>query len=82
MLDLLKRSRKMADKQFELLHLLEQQDTDVFYLEQVRIDLMRKIFAEVDKLPPRMREIFLLSYQEGLKPAQIAERLQLTVQPS
>lgn len=78
--NLLKRSRMMADKRAELLHLLEEQDVDEFYLEQVRIDLMRKIFVEVDKLPTRMREIFLLSYQEGLKPAQIAERLELKVQ--
>lgn len=78
--NLIRRSRMMADKRAELLHLLEEQDSEVFYIEQIRIDLMRRIFAEVDKLPPRMREIFLLSYQEGLKPAQIAERLQLKVQ--
>lgn len=78
--DLLRRQQMRSNRQVELLHLLEEEDTDDFYLEQLRIDLLHKIYLEVDKLPPKMREIFLLSYQEGLKPADIAHRLGLSVQ--
>jgi RNA polymerase sigma-70 factor (family 1) len=78
--DLLRREQMKSSRQMELLQLIEQHETEDFYVEQVRLELMRKIYAEVDKLPARMKEIFILSYQEGLKPAQIAERLQIKVQ--
>lgn len=78
--NLLKHRHMKEERRSELLQLLQEEDTGDFYLEQVHIEVMRKIYAEVEKLPPRMKEIFLLSYQEGLKPAQIAERMQIKVQ--
>ncbi|MBO9632454.1 MAG: RNA polymerase sigma-70 factor [Chitinophagaceae bacterium] len=78
--NLLRHRNMKEERRSELLQLLESEDTGDFYLEQVHIEVMRRIYAEVEKLPPRMKEIFLLSYQEGLKPAQIAERLQIKVQ--
>lgn len=78
--NLLRQQQMKAGHHLELLHLLEEHDTDTFFTEQVRIQLMRRIYEEVDKLPARMKEIVLLSYREGLKPAQIAERLQIKVQ--
>jgi RNA polymerase sigma-70 factor (ECF subfamily) len=51
-----------------------------FSQELVMIALMKKIYKEVDKLPPRMRDVFYLSYKEGLKPARIAEMLDVSVQ--
>lgn len=78
--NLLKHRNMKEERRSELLQLLNDEDSGDFYLEQIHIEVMKKIYAEVEKLPPRMKEIFLLSYQEGLKPAQIAERLQLKVQ--
>lgn len=78
--NLLRHQHMKEDKKEELLQLLNEQTTDDFYLERVQSELLRRIYAEVDKLPPRMREIFLLSYREGLKPAEIAAKLQLRVQ--
>ncbi len=34
----------------------------------------------MDKLPEKMKEVFNLSYKEGLKPARIAELIQINVQ--
>lgn len=47
--------------------------------EEVRLQLVELLNAEIQKLPAKMREVFLLSFQDGLKPAQIAERLGIQV---
>jgi RNA polymerase sigma-70 factor (family 1) len=77
-LNLIKRRQLKANKYAEILHLLEAQEPPDFYVEQLRIDLLQKIFQEVDQLPGKMKTIFLMSYQEGLKPAVIAELLQVS----
>jgi len=41
-------------------------------------DLLRILMQQVEELPERSREIFKLSYLEGLKAAEIAERLNLS----
>ena len=53
--------------------------TDDFFIEQVRIEFVKLIESQVALLPEKMREIFLLSFREGMKPAQIAGRLGITV---
>lgn len=65
------KNKKHADI---LLTLLDHQREN-FHVEEVRAGLLELVFAELDKLPPKMKEIFLLSYKEGLKPAEIAVRL-------
>jgi RNA polymerase sigma-70 factor (family 1) len=69
------------DSEKELLQILQKEEpVDPFDIEKVRIELVSIIYQEVDKLPAKIKEVFLLSYREGLKPAEIAERLQLSVQ--
>lgn len=79
-LDVLRRRQMLAHKHAEILLSLESQQQEDFFIEQVQAHLLRKIYDQVHQLPPHLREVFLLSYQEGLKPAQIAEQLQLNVQ--
>jgi RNA polymerase sigma-70 factor (family 1) len=76
----LKHTQMAKEKQAELLHLLNMPDENPFKLEDLRIQLLDLIATEVQKLPEKMREIFMLSYEEGLKPAEIAKRLGLQVQ--
>ncbi len=63
--------------------LMEQSLVDTgpdFALLQIRQELMKLIYAEVEQMPKKMKEIFLLSYSEGLKPSEIALKLNLSVQ--
>ena len=78
--NLLRQQTIHTRKHAELLHELEQAETPDLFVEQVRAELIGLIKDEVARLPARMREIFLLSFEEGLKPAEIASRLQLSVQ--
>lgn len=45
----------------------------------MRKDLLDFLMSKVDELPERSREIFRLSYVNGLKAAEIAEQLNLSV---
>lgn len=45
----------------------------------MRKDLLNFLMSKVDELPERSREIFRLSYVNGLKAAEIAEQLNLSV---
>lgn len=59
-------------------HLLsadEKQQTDNLIIET---DLINKIYQEVQKLPSRCREIFILTYFKGLKTKEIATALQIS----
>ncbi len=45
----------------------------------MRKDILDKLIKKVEELPERSREIFRLSYFEGLKAAEIAEQLGVSV---
>jgi len=45
----------------------------------MRKDLMEQLMKKVDELPERCREIFKLSYIQGMKAAEIAKELDLSV---
>lgn len=75
------RHRQMKQSHQEaIFNLLAEQQPGDFTIELIQADLMRKIFEQVELLPPKMKEIFLYSYKEGLKPAEIARELGLNVQ--
>lgn len=78
--NLLKHRQMKAGRKEELLRLLNEREQGDFLEEQVQLELVSRIYAEVNKLAPRMKEIFLLSYRDGLKPAEIAEQLQIKAQ--
>ncbi len=79
-LNFLQHVKVKDQKHAEILHSLTTLQRDSFYLEEIRAELMQLVYTEVEKLPAKMKEIFLLSYKEGLKPAEIAERLNISVQ--
>lgn len=54
-------------------------DTGDLFLDQVRAELIKLIREQVNQLPEKTRQVFLLSFEEGLKPSQIAERLSVSV---
>lgn len=58
-----------------------QQDENEIRAEQVlpEVDLMRKIEASIEALPPKRKEIFKLSREKGLSYREIAEQLGISV---
>ncbi|WP_346319339.1 sigma-70 family RNA polymerase sigma factor [Chitinophaga sp. YIM B06452] len=79
-LDILRHNKVKSEKHADLLQsLLLESEPDFAWLE-IREEFLRLVYAEVEKMPRKMKEIFLLSYKEGLKPAEIAQRLNLNVQ--
>lgn len=79
-LDLVRHQVIKARKHEELIHLLESSHEEDLFKEEVRAALIRHIYNEAQKLPPRVKEIFLLSFEAGLKPSEIAGKLQISVQ--
>ncbi len=74
------RHRKVRSRhEEELAALMVSNDDNDFFLEQVRVELGRILATEINKLPEKMREVFMLSFKEGLKPAQIAIQLNISV---
>ena len=51
-------------------------NTEQYYLE---VDLIRRIEKSIDSLPPKRKEIFRLSREQGLKYKEIAEILGISV---
>jgi RNA polymerase sigma-70 factor (family 1) len=62
-----------------LIEHLEKSSQETLELEVVRLELIKLLQKEVDKLPEKTREVFILSFEEGLKPLQIAEKLGVSV---
>jgi RNA polymerase sigma-70 factor (family 1) len=78
--DFLKHARIKTEKQETLLEELIVSATTDFAWVEIREEFLRLVYAEVEKMPQKMKAVFLLAYKEGLKPAEIAELLDLNVQ--
>jgi len=78
--NLLKHRQMKAGRRDDLLRQLNERGDNDFFEEQVQLQLVSRIYEAVNKLPPRMKDIFLLSYRDGLKPAEIADLLQIKPQ--
>lgn len=76
--DFLRHLKVKSEKQAELI-----KEMDILYspeFQQTKDELLKLVQKEVTNLSAKMRQIFYLSYQEGLTPAEIAESLKLSVQ--
>lgn len=71
------RSGKVRDR-FENLHVIEEFDSNIAEMKLDREDIQRRLVAGLEELPPRCKEIFLLSRFEYLSYKEIAERLELS----
>lgn len=60
-------------------YLLQQEDKEAAERLIIQSDLVHRIYFEMNRLPPRCREIFRLTYIEGLKANEIAQKLHTTV---
>jgi len=75
----LKHQRMKTEKQIELLRTMSREEIPDFEWAEAQEVFLNLIYSEVEKLPEKMKEIFMLSYRDELKPAEIAKRLHLKV---
>lgn len=78
--DFLKHANVVSRKQGDLIQWYESGEKADENASEIWEEFAKVVYSKVDKMPKRMREIFLLSYEQGLKPAEIAEKLNLSVQ--
>ena len=76
--DFLRHCRVKAEKQADLIAQLQPHEHSP--LHETREELLTLVQQEVTKMSAKMKEIFHLSYHEGLSPSEIAENLQVSVQ--
>ncbi len=57
---------------------LENRERDALYL-LMQTELTRQLFAVVDTLPEQCRKVIRLTFEQGLKPVEIAEQLGIAV---
>jgi RNA polymerase sigma-70 factor (family 1) len=76
--DFLRHQKVMTEKQADIIRQIEINSSSD--LLRTREQLIKLVEKEVDKLSGRMKQIFYLSFNEGLTPAQIAETLKVSVQ--
>lgn len=77
-IDLLRSRKVKLDSHNDLLYRLTESGQRQVQLQEIRTELMNLVYSEVEKLPVKEKEVFLLAYKEGLKPEEIMERLQLS----
>ncbi len=77
--DIIRHQQVKNKHEAELIELMSDNRHTDFFVEQVRLELVKLVNQAIGKLPERMREVFVLSYNEGLKPAEIAEKLNISV---
>lgn len=78
--DYLRHNTVKKEHQPALIRLLDTNEEGDFSVELIRLEMIRLIYDLAATLPEKMKAIFLLTYESGLKPAEIAERLQISVQ--
>ena len=75
--DSLKKEQRVSLQMKELAYITDQEHEEVYFREVIEARLFSLIQKQIDQLPPHMREVFRLSYIDGLKNAEIAELLNI-----
>ena len=73
-IDWLRSEKRQIQNKDELLHLI-QQEQYVELQNDVKAELLKLVQAEIEKLPRKIKRVFLLSYAEGKTNEEIAEML-------
>lgn len=78
-LDQLKYRKVRTDHREALVRQLSLEEQPDFEWVEVQEIFLSLVYAEIDRLPSKMKEVLLLSYRDGLKPREVAKRLGLKV---
>lgn len=63
----------------ELSYLEADRGPELIVNQMIRAELMQEIYAEIEKLPEKRREVFKLSYLEGMKNDEIATHMNISI---
>ena len=79
-IDFLRYQQKQNKRQQDLLHALLQEQADVLLKEDVKTEVLKLIYEEIENLPKSCRKVFKMAYLEGLSNSEIAETLKINNQ--
>jgi RNA polymerase sigma-70 factor (ECF subfamily) len=79
-LDYLKAQRNHEQKEKEILYLTEQDTRNEFDLAEIKAEVLQYVYAEIEKLPEKCKEVFKLAYLEGMKVSEVAQHLNISEQ--
>ena len=77
-LNYIKQSDRTNKQQSDLQYMLAQQEDHVLN-SLTKAEVLREVHAAIESLPPQCRKIVRLSFLEGLKNQEIADRLNLSI---
>ena len=63
----------------ELMYLEENKGEELVLNQMIRAELMQEIYAEIEKLPEKRRQVFKMSYLDGLKNDEIATQMNISI---
>ena len=78
-LDYIKKRKNQRTQANALTYLLQQEQEDYILNEITRAEVLREVYAEMQKLPSECRKVMLLYYQYGLDHKSISAKLGVTV---
>ena len=79
-LDFLRHIQRRNLRQKDLLHALLQEAGDDQLTDDVKTQVLKAIYEEIEKLPRSCRQVFKMAYLDGLSNSQIAETLSINNQ--
>ena len=77
-LNYLKHANRVNRQQVDMAHLLDP-DVDRAFAEVTRAEVLREVYAAIETLPTQCKKIVRMSFIEGLKNHEIAEKLNISV---
>lgn len=78
-LDHIKKQKNLHSKTNALTYLLQQEQEDCVLNEITRAEVLREVYAELQKLPAECRKVMQLYYQQGLDHKSISAELGVTI---
>lgn len=78
-IDYIKKRKNHRAQTNALTYLLQQEQEDFILNEITRAEVLREVYAEIQKLPAECRKVMQLYYQHGLDHKRISAKLGVTV---
>jgi RNA polymerase sigma-70 factor (family 1) len=75
----LQRGREREKKRYQSILSPDIPEEDPIYDEIIRLEYLQQVNQAIRELPLKMREVFLLSFEEGLSIEEIAQKMNISV---